>query len=73
MIWSFIMENGWIFFFKPFLIVKQSEEGEENWLIESVWMKGGAVFNQTQIYEEDASVKIPVGNGPCVIPWFDPS
>ena len=31
------------------------------------------MFNQGQIYEEDASVKFPVGNGPCVIPWFDPS
>lgn len=24
-------------------------------------MKGGVVFNQGQIYEEDASVKIPAG------------
>jgi len=55
------------------LIVEQSEEGEENYLFYSVWMKGGAVFNQGQIYQEDASVKIPVGNGPGVIPWFDPS
>lgn len=29
------------------------------------------MFNQGQIYEEDASVKIPDGNGPCVIPWSD--
>lgn len=29
------------------------------------------MFNQGQIYEEDASVN--VGNGPCVIPQFDPS
>lgn len=30
-------------------------------------MKGGAMFNQGQNYEEDASLKIPVGTGPCVI------
>lgn len=35
--------------------------------------EGSAVFNQGQIYEGDASVKIPVGNDPCVTPWFDPS
>lgn len=31
------------------------------------------MFNHGQIHEDDASIKIPVGNGPCVIPWFDPS